>query len=535
MPKTTCDYNVLIHIAMASVLTVGACMSAPDHGREGPGGQGGQAGQGGGAAGAGGTGGGMGGGGGKPSGPHCGGGGATLGFPSTEYRNPIIECTWGPTVGVMATPMVADLDRDGTPEIVFPGTDDNVYAISGKDCHLVWKWTRDTTTAPNSNHDIALADLDGDGAIEVVAGMTYDVVILDGKTGTERARLKVPGMSRSPGEPMSIANVDGMGPPEILMGNGAFRFVGGKIEQVWLSKAKMGAASTSSIADFDGDGIMEIVTGGYVLDGATGNIIAAISPVGFTAVADVDPDYAGPEIIVTGADVNAVYVLAGMADAKRGTRIWDVVSTGKGGGPPAVADYDGDGEPEIGVAGADHYSVVDRDCFASPLPDKCAEHGVLWRKETQDKSSYATTSTVFDFNCDGKAEVIYRDECFLRVFDGLTGEVRFATTSTSITVREGVVVADTSGNGHARIVAGMNDRTDKTCPATDMHTGEPFTGGKNGIMVLRDPMDRWTPTRPIWNQNAYHVTNVNDDGTIPVVEAPSWSRDNSYRAQAPKL
>jgi hypothetical protein len=48
-------------------------------------------------------------------------------------------------------------------------------------------------------------------------------------------------------------------------------------------------------------------------------------------------------------------------------------------------------------------------------------------------------------------------------------------------------------------------------------------------MVFKDPMDRWMPSRGIWNQHAYHITNVNDDGTIPTSEAPNFLTFNNYR------
>jgi subtilase family serine protease len=38
--------------------------------------------------------------------------------------------------------------------------------------------------------------------------------------------------------------------------------------------------------------------------------------------------------------------------------------------------------------------------------------------------------------------------------------------------------------------------------------------------------------RSIWNEPSYHVTNVNDDGSIPRYEAPSWLLNNTYRTQA---
>jgi hypothetical protein len=49
------------------------------------------------------------------------------------------------------------------------------------------------------------------------------------------------------------------------------------------------------------------------------------------------------------------------------------------------------------------------------------------------------------------------------------------------------------------------------------------------VLVFRDPLNRWMPSRPLWNQHSYHITNVNDDLTIPMVEAPNWRTYNNYR------
>ena len=52
------------------------------------------------------------------------------------------------------------------------------------------------------------------------------------------------------------------------------------------------------------------------------------------------------------------------------------------------------------------------------------------------------------------------------------------------------------------------------------------------LRVIKDAQDRWIPARRIWNQHAYHVTNVREDGTIPAVQAPHWERLNTFRTQA---
>jgi hypothetical protein len=43
-----------------------------------------------------------------------------------------------------------------------------------------------------------------------------------------------------------------------------------------------------------------------------------------------------------------------------------------------------------------------------------------------------------------------------------------------------------------------------------------------GVRVFGDARDNWVNTRRIWNQHAYHVTNVNEDGTIPREQARNW-------------
>jgi hypothetical protein len=92
------------------------------------------------------------------------------------------------------------------------------------------------------------------------------------------------------------------------------------------------------------------------------------------------------------------------------------------GGPPTIADFDGDGLPEFASAGASAYNVFDLDCTASPrrggIGATGSTRGILWSQRAQDQSSNVTGSSVFDFEGDGRAEVVYADECFVRVYDG---------------------------------------------------------------------------------------------------------------------
>lgn len=230
-------------------------------------------------------------------------------------------------------------------------------------------------------------------------------------------------------------------------------------------------------------------------------------------------------------------------------------SPGGHGGPPTAADFDGDGWPEIGVAGGRTYAVYDPDCDPAAASARAggtctrpmgaaAIPGVLWWKPSQDASSSATGSSVFDFNGDGRAEAVYRDECYLRVYDGANGAVLYSAAARSGTGYELPTIVDADGDFATEIIVPRAGAV--SCPTPDpiapAGTMADVGAGTAGFVVLRDAMDRWVPSRPIWNQHAYHITNVTDDAHIPrsSMAQRNWDvprlnhfRQNSQGALAP--
>lgn len=164
---------------------------------------------------------------------------------------------------------------------------------------------------------------------------------------------------------------------------------------------------------------------------------------GYPAVADMDLD-GKPEVVLVGS--GRVSVLEGATGAVIAGPL-NIPTTGctgsctaNRGGPPTIEDFDGDGRPEIGIAGGYSDSVYDYYREGEHIPEGITanpgELFVRWSIPTQDHSSNATGSSVFDCQGDGAAEVVYADECYLRVYSGVDGTVQLEWPNTSGTIHE---------------------------------------------------------------------------------------------------
>ncbi len=477
-------------------------------------------------------------------------------FAATALSAPVVACHFLPTRGesaaILTTPVVADLDGDGKPEILFSTYEDSGALIAiHHDCSVFFEHPR---WGIRRSTQLAVADLDGDGSPEIV-GITGPVpgaplVTVFDAHGAPLAFAPAPYQEQFQGDDASgpeIADADGDGLPEILVSAQLLHYRPGQpvLEQVW-NQAPSPAANAhwgtlSAFADVDGDGIAEILTGLeiYGLDGKSkgGAALGALGTTGaWPEIADFNLD-GHPDLLVVQSQPGMQRVA--ILDLWNDQALFGPYSIvgGGWGGPATVADFDGDGVPDFGVAGPNHYSVYSLKCAASPPPPEChgADRGVLWERETRDLSSGGTAASVFDFNGDGIPEVVYRDECWLRVMSGVDGKTLFAQSVTSGTALEMPVVADVDADGHADLIVPSDhlEGADSCKGVPEGQTGQSFTGATEGLFIFRDPQNRWMPSRALWNQHTYHITNIDDDLRVPKHEVPSWTAWNSYRQNVP--
>lgn len=428
---------------------------------------------------------------------------------------------------VAVAPAVADIDVDGTPEVIFTSYS---HSSSSQAMLVVLDGStgKEELTIPYTTHNfsawcgVAVGELDSDKQLEIVAvvqGKGVTVFEHDGTLKWSNATGTLAKVaSRSIHPHPAISDLDADGQPEIVVAGVALDSKGKVIFDVGTLGANSGWV-LSTLADLDEDGKMEVVGGNAAYD-HKGKLLwkSAVAPDGLVAVADMDGDGWADVVSVSAGKVR---VLRGTAKSGKpaGEVIFGPVAIPGGGvgGPPTVGDFDGDGRPEFSAAGKGKYTVYDLDCKAGAPLTVCpsgAVNGILWSVTTQDISSSVTGSSLFDFEGDGKVEVVYNDECHLYVLDGKTGAQLMKIPNTSRTAAEYPLIADVDGDNNSEFVIPANDDQivrDK-CPPP----------GTRGIRVFGDSADRWVRTRPVWNQHTYHITNVSATGQVPKSEVRNW-------------
>ncbi len=458
------------------------------------------------------------------------------------------------------------VNADDVPDVVFASRniklgDGSYYTVPGVLRVISGDDGREIASSPAIYYpaeNVSAGDIDGDGQVEIVATRiaqspnTVDILNVvpdeNSQTGYSlKVKASVPtsyGIDAIGGQTdTSIADLDGDGIAEIITHRGIIEYDGTNLK--WRCQGNLGYRPLP--VNLDEDGPMEIV--GYgIYDNNCNPLIAGTGKSReYWAVADLLPDSENaaekgelaPEVVRTYYTTQApgkfevwkLYKKDGVW-SKSVERTADIpinyeraqkelnlnCNTNKttynclaGGGAPVIADFDGDKRPDIGFASRWYYIVYSN-------TDNGME--ILWADANiRDYTSAATGSSVFDFEGDGIAEVVYGDEQTLHVYSGKgSGKDEdgdnyndavhvFSTPNTNGTLTEYPIIVDVDNDGSTEIVIA----------STRYKSDEIY-----GVRAFEDPNGQWVRTRRIWNQHNYYVTNINEDGTVPANPEANW-------------
>jgi hypothetical protein len=423
--------------------------------------------------------------------------------------------SWDPTIkwtnteasDIITTPVVGDLDGDGKSEIVASNMLGETFAIHGDSGTVLWMHSPSWTGTTENEMAPAIADVNGDGEVDVVIFGREGAKALKGTTGEVLWHNSNMFVASTNCGGVGVYDLDGDGISEVVIGNvilngsdGSLRGSGahGRGAGLPFSSTSFGVA-----ADVLRNGSLQVVVGNALYD-ADGNTIwhNGLSD-GYVAVGQFDGDEEGEIVVSSKGDIRLQNHDGSVIWEQKQIMPFNSLHYTHTSGPPTIADFNNDGEPEIGVAGTNVYMVFDK------------EGNILWSNPTTDYSSGITGSSVFDFEGDGAAEVIYADENDVWVYDGATGAVKMQESRHSNgTCTEYPTIADIDDDGHAEII----------------FASMAFGGTETGITVIEDANDSWMPATKIWNQHAYSITNINEDGSVPAYPDVNWDTYNTFRS-----
>jgi len=302
------------------------------------------------------------------------------------------------------SPVIGDIDGDGKPEILVPtanfsGTG-GIYALNS-DGSLKWKyqtWDYGTYATP------PLADIDGDGKLETIFPSYGGIIVAVDDDGTEIWSVdKVSAGTRS-----VIADMTGYHPGlEVVAGAAGKTFLLKASDGTQIWEAPYPMLCDPAIVDINGDGMLEVVFStkwGIIValnaeKGSTVWISASMNQDAqnnLAVISDIDSD--GCPDVVVGSRDKKLYVFSGL----NGNKLWEYSLIGRC-FSAAVADFNGDGFDDVATTATGGYPTMS---YAYLLDVK--NQTLLWQHDIDGKSGYTTerSPSIADIDGDGTPDVL---------------------------------------------------------------------------------------------------------------------------------
>lgn len=443
---------------------------------------------------------------------------------------------------VMSAPMVADLDGDKAPEVVFTTWNKNkekvIAVLESADSSIVTSeevkiykqyypphslqgvlrivnGKTGVTKASIGNLDIApkgdvsplLIDLNNDGKVEIVyLHFTGRLLIALNYNGSLRWKYVLPHVISQ--------GVQGL---NSFFKNGAAQVIVGpyiiteKLKLPSLAETLPGELIYSAVQQIpislDGGKSLSLVDsarGVFKLDGAL-QYLNNSSVGGNLGVGELIPEEPGLEVAKI---VNGVMTVHSQTGALLKTvdlsQAPNQCAEGRiGGGVISVANFDGNTQGKMQMAVATGRSIT----IAT------ADGQILGQFETRDCSSLSTGITTFDFDGDLKPEILYADEQYFRIFHLENGKLIEISKviNPNGTLSEYPVVADIHGDGSSSVLVVATNYVAINNPSwyenlEDQNKAVAVTG----VRAFGAKTSKWMPARPIWNQYDFIPGAVNN-------------------------
>ncbi|MBK8297892.1 MAG: gliding motility-associated C-terminal domain-containing protein [Saprospiraceae bacterium] len=422
--------------------------------------------------------------------------------------------------------LLADMDGDCIPELIITASNYEKILIIDSKTGLT-KWEINTPNLDRFRHSIAIADLNDDGIPEIfhkdnngkLRCYNPDGSILWISDQTVESDIR-----NQKGGNIAFADFNQDGIPELYINNKIFnaktgiKLADGGVNGIgggWDINGYTFLPLTIA-AQLDNDTTDLELAAGYTVykviirntNGLVGNSMIANNIKinnefrdGYTAVADINSD-GKLDIVVEAMALSNNVLLYAYTLSNGIPQLLAKVSFNAGieatFAPPCIGDIKGNGKASILFS---RTSILNSYSY-----DGTSTFQLDWSTNTNDQGSPAIL-TMFDFNFDGIQEIVFRDDTFLRIFNGsVIPPIEISKSLCySNTYLEQLVIGDIDHSGLAKICVPCGSLSNVAI-------------GKLTVFGSPDSLPGWAPARGIWNQYNYHVLNINDDLTVPRVQ-----------------
>lgn len=253
----------------------------------------------------------------------------------------------GVQIPISIAPTAVDLVEDERPEILAVNQSGQIFCMSGRNGDPIWNYSLPGKITWGMTA-LAVYDLDGDGALEVVAADDAGHVVCLSREGEKLWQYDG---DHGHGMCPAIGLLgDGKEPVIVLAGPKAAMFcLDAKGKRLWTVEGANGASPV--IADIDNDGKNEIL-------GAMDNALMAVSAKGKVLWKLETPRTIDSSIAVGDADENGVYEIYAVdlggnviCAGPDGKQLWTANVRERSRRSPTIGDVDGDDTLEILIAG----------------------------------------------------------------------------------------------------------------------------------------------------------------------------------------